>query len=144
MVVVFKRELIYFLTQNLMKKIILTCAIALGFLTTQAQIQKGNVMMGANISDISFGLDKPNVFSLSINPKAAWFVQDGLALGGEVNLGLSTVKNAGTNVNYGVGALGRYYGSTGANEVVRNSRFFGEATVGINGINPQLVNLLTV
>jgi hypothetical protein len=119
-----------------MKKIILTCAIALGFLGTQAQIQKGNVMMGANISDISFGLDKPNPFSLNINPKAAWFVQDGLALGGEVNLGLATEKGSGTSVNYGVGALGRYYGSTGANEVVNNSRFFGEVTVGVSGRNP--------
>ena len=120
-----------------MKKIILTCAIALGFLSTQAQIQKGNVMIGSNLSNISFGLDKPNAFSLSINPKAAWFVQDGLALGGDVNLGLSTLSGAGTNVNYGVGALGRYYGSKGANEVVNNSRFFGEATVGINGTNPS-------
>jgi hypothetical protein len=119
-----------------MKRIILTCALALSILTSQAQIQKGNVMMGANISDISFGLDKPNIFNLSINPKAAWFVQDGLALGGDVNLGLSTFKNGGTNVNYGIGALGRYYGSTGANEVVNNSRFFGEVTVGISGINP--------
>lgn len=103
-----------------------------------AQIQKGNVMMGADISDITFGLDKPNVFSLSINPKAAWFVQDGLALGGDVSFGLSTAKNAGTDIRYGIGALGRYYGATGANEVVRNSRFFGEATVGVSGVNPSV------
>lgn len=121
-----------------MKKVILTCAIALSVLASKAQIQKGNVMMGANISNISFGLDKPNDFRLSINPKAAWFVQDGLALGGDVNLGLATAKGAGTDVSYGVGALGRYYGSTGANEVVRNSRFFGEATVGISGVNPSV------
>jgi hypothetical protein len=120
-----------------MKRIILTCAIALSFLTSQAQIQKGNVMMGANLSNISFGLDEPNIFRLNINPKAAWFVQDGLALGGDVNLGLSTLKGAGTNVNYGIGALGRYYGATGANEVVNNSRFFGEVTVGIAGENPS-------
>ncbi|HEX8609422.1 MAG TPA: hypothetical protein VF679_12345 [Pedobacter sp.] len=120
-----------------MKKIILTCALALGLLTSEAQIQKGNVMMGGNLSNISFGLDKPNVFSLSINPKAAWFVQDGLALGGDVNLGLSTSKGNGESINYGIGALGRYYGATGANEVVNNSRFFGEVTVGISGVNPN-------
>lgn len=101
-----------------------------------AQIQKGNVMMGANLTDINFGLDKPNVFNLTINPKAAWFVQDGLALGGDVLFGLATEKGGGTAINYGIGALGRYYGATGANEVVKNSRFFGEATVGVNGINP--------
>lgn len=70
--------------------------------------------------------------------KAAWFVQDWLALGEDVNLGLSTAKNAGKNINYGIGALGRYYGATGANEVVNNSRFFGEATVGVSGVNPSV------
>ena len=95
-------------------------------------------MIGANITNLSFGLDKPNEFSFALNPKAAWFVQDGLALGGDVSFGLQTAKNAGTSINYGVGALGRYYGSTGANEVVKNSRFFGEATVGVSGRNPAI------
>jgi hypothetical protein len=122
-----------------MKKLTLTLILGIVVLFgANAQIQKGNVMMGANISNISFGLDKPNVFSLKINPKAAWFVQDGLALGGDVSFGLATAKGAGTDISYGVGALGRYYGATGANEVVKNSRFFGEATVGISGINPSV------
>nr|WP_068892021.1 hypothetical protein [Pedobacter panaciterrae] len=122
-----------------MKKLTLTLVLCIAVLFgANAQIQKGNVMMGANLSDISFGLDKPNVFSLKINPKAAWFVQDGLALGGDVSFGLSTAKNAGTDISYGVGALGRYYGTTGANEVVKNSRFFGEATVGVSGVNPSV------
>jgi len=120
-----------------MKKLCLTISLTIGLLYgASAQIQKGNVMMGANISDIKFGLDKPNVFSLNINPKAAWFIQDGLALGGDVNFGLATAKGAGTSISYGIGALGRYYGSKGTDEVVKNSKFFGEATVGINGINP--------
>lgn len=120
-----------------MKKLFFTVSLCIGVLFgANAQIQKGNVMMGANISNISFGMDKPNVFSLKINPKAAWFVQDGLALGGDVSFGLNTQKNAGTDINYGIGALGRYYGATGANQVVNNSRFFGEATLGVNGINP--------
>ncbi|NRF40007.1 hypothetical protein [Pedobacter foliorum] len=122
-----------------MKKLTLTLILGIAVLFgANAQIQKGNVMMGANLSNISFGLDKPNVFSLKINPKAAWFVQDGLALGGDVSFGLATAKGAGTDISYGVGALGRYYGATGANEVVKNSRFFGEATVGISGINPSV------
>ncbi|WGQ10289.1 hypothetical protein QG516_01310 [Pedobacter gandavensis] len=120
-----------------MKKLCLTICLSIGLLYgASAQIQKGNVMMGANISDIKFGLDKPNIFSLNINPKAAWFIQDGLALGGDVNFGLATAKGAGTSISYGIGALGRYYGSKGTDEVVKNSKFFGEATVGVNGINP--------
>lgn len=122
-----------------MKKLTLTLILGIIVLFgANAQIQKGNVMMGANLSNISFGLDKPNVFSLKINPKAAWFVQDGLALGGDVSFGLATAKGAGTDISYGVGALGRYYGATGADEVIKNSRFFGEATVGISGVNPSV------
>lgn len=120
-----------------MKKLFLTASLCAGLLFgAKAQIQKGNVFVGASLSDISFGLDKPNTFSFDISPKAAWFVQDGLAIGGEVDFGLTTQKGGGTGINYGIGALGRYYGATGANEVVRNSRFFGEATVGVNGVNP--------
>lgn len=121
-----------------MKKLIFT--IVLGSVMAfgaNAQIQKGNVMIGANLSDIKFGLDKPNVFTFNVSPKAAWFVQDGLAIGGEVNLGVATQKGSGTDFNYGVSALGRYYGETGANEIVKSSRFFGEATVGVQGYNPS-------
>nr|WP_121274222.1 hypothetical protein [Pedobacter schmidteae] len=121
-----------------MKKLIFT--IVLGTITAfgaNAQIQKGNIMIGANLSNISFGLDKPNVFSFNISPKAAWFVQDGLAIGGEVDLGLATQTGSGTDFNYGISALGRYYGEKGANEVVKSSRFFGEATVGVRGYNPS-------
>lgn len=121
-----------------MKKLIFTVilggAMAFG---ANAQIQKGNVMMGANLSNIKFGLDKPNEFTFNVSPKAAWFVQDGLAIGADVNLGLATQKGSGTDFSYGVSALGRYYGETGANELVKSSRFFGEATVGIQGYNPS-------
>lgn len=121
-----------------MKKLIFTIILGstLAF-AANAQIQKGNVMIGANLSNIKFGLDKPNAFTFNISPKAAWFVQDGLAFGGEVNLGLATQKGSGTDISYGVSALGRYYGETGANEVVKSSRFFGEATVGVQGYNPS-------
>lgn len=122
-----------------MKKITFLAAFALLALAipASAQIQKGNVMVGGNITNLSFGLDKPNPFSLNLNPKAAWFISDGVALGVDANLGLlAPGKGAGTAINYGIGALGRYYGSTGANEVINHSRFFGEATVGVSGVNP--------
>ncbi|OAQ37979.1 hypothetical protein A5893_16560 [Pedobacter psychrophilus] len=122
-----------------MKKVLLTIAMAVvAFTITQAQIQKGNVLMGANISNINFGLDKPNVFSFNLNPKVAWFVADGVALGTDLNFGLQTAKNAGTDINYGIGALGRYYSGETSGEVVKNSMLFGEATVGISGVNPSI------
>lgn len=120
-----------------MKKLIFTIILGSTMVFgANAQIQKGNVMMGANLSDISLRLNKPSIFNFKISPKAAWFVQDGLAIGGAVDLGIASQKGAGSDYSYGISALGRYYGSTGANEVVNNSRFFGEATVGFQGINP--------
>lgn len=107
--------------------------MALGF-GANAQIQKGNVLVGGNLANLNLGLDNSKVFSFDITPKAAWFVQDNIALGAYVNLGLQTAKNSSTTTNYGVGALGRYY--TGQDvEVLRHGRFFGEATAGLGGIN---------
>jgi hypothetical protein len=107
--------------------------IALGF-SANAQIQKGNVLVGGNFADVNLGLNAPNVFSFNVTPKAAWFVQDNVALGGYVNLGIQTAKGSNTTTSYGVGALGRYY--TGSDvSILRHGRIFGEATVGLGGVN---------
>lgn len=111
----------------------LLCVTAVAF-TSNAQIQKGNVFIGGNFANINLGLDDSKVFSLDISPKAAWFVQDNVALGGFVNLGIQTAKGSGTATNYGLGALGRYYTGTDV-EVLRHGRFFAEGTAGIGGIN---------
>ncbi|MES2266448.1 MAG: hypothetical protein V4520_06795 [Bacteroidota bacterium] len=118
-----------------MKKFTLLFVLAAAFtFSASAQIQKGNVMVGGNFANINLGLNDPKVFSLDITPKAAWFVQDNVALGGYVNLGIQTAKGSNTTTSYGVGALGRYY--TGQDvEVLRHGRFFGEATAGLGGVN---------
>lgn len=119
-----------------MKKIALFTCIATiaATLSAGAQIQKGNVMVGGNFANLNLGLNDPKIFSVDITPKAAWFVQDNLALGGYVNLGLRTAKGSNTTTTYGAGALGRYY--TGSDvEVLRHGRLFGEATVGLGGVN---------
>lgn len=119
-----------------MKKFTLLTALILSFLcfTASAQIQKGNVLVGGDFANLSLGLNTPNVFNINISPKAAWFVQDNVALGGYVNLGLQTAKGAKTVTSYGVGALGRYY--TGSDvAVLRHGRLFGEATIGVGGQN---------
>lgn len=119
-----------------MKKIIITTFVAIlstGFLAS-AQIQKGNLMVGANFANMNLGLNDPKIFSLNLTPKAAWFIQDNLALGGYVNLGIETAKGSSTTTSYGVGALGRYY--TGSNvAVLKHGRIFAEATAGIGGVN---------
>jgi hypothetical protein len=102
--------------------------------TASAQIQQGNVLLGGNLADVKLGLDKPNVFDFNITPKAAWFVQDNIALGAYVNFGIETAKESNTVTSYGVGVLGRYY--TGSDvEVLRHGRLFGEITAGIGGNN---------
>lgn len=124
----------------IMKKFLITLLTAsVVALSAKAQISKGDVMIGATLSDINFGLNSPNKFSFDLSPKAAWFISDGVALGGQVNFGVSTPgKNLGTTINYGVQALGRYYGAKGANELANHTRFFGEATFGVTGANTSI------
>jgi hypothetical protein len=111
----------------------LLCVLFCASLCASAQIQRGNVMMGGNIGNLNLGLDAPNVFSVNIIPKAAWFVQDNIALGGYLDLGLETAKNSSTLTRYGVGALGRYY--TGSDLALNHGRLFAEATFGFGGQN---------
>src|SRR5690348_12193415 len=108
------------------------CAL---FFSSTAQIQQGNLMVGADIADLSLGLNNGGAFAFRLNPKAAFFIRSGLALGAYLNFGL--VSDDGTSVDYGIGALGRYYIHDPNTEVIRNSRFFAEATAGIEGYNPS-------
>ena len=117
-----------------MKKFTLLAFFALFAMSfrADAQIQQGNVLIGSTFSNISLGLNTPNVFSFNISPEAAWFIKDNVALGGYVNFGLETAKGSSTTTTYGVGALGRYYAGSGVS-VLKHSRIFGEATAGIGG-----------
>ena len=119
-----------------MKKFTLLTVLSVFLLASglKAQIQKGNVMVGGNFADLNLGLNGAKVFSIDITPKAAWFVQDNIALGAYVDLGIQTAKNSSTTTTYGVGALGRYYAGKDV-EVLRHGRFFAEANVGIGGVN---------
>ncbi|PXY40409.1 hypothetical protein DMB65_12410 [Flavobacterium cheongpyeongense] len=110
-----------------------TAAIAIG-LNATAQIQKGNILIGGNLANVNLGLNGSKIISAEITPKIAWFIQDNIALGGYIDLGIETAKNSGTTTNYGIGALGRYYAGK-EQEVIKHSRFFGEATIGLGGVN---------
>ncbi|MGO4770453.1 hypothetical protein ACEN2I_02235 [Flavobacterium sp. W22_SRS_FK3] len=115
------------------KILLASVAIAIG-INGNAQIQKGNILIGGNLANVNLGLNGSKIISAEITPKIAWFIQDNVALGGYVDLGIQTAKNSGTTTNYGVGALGRYYAGKEI-EVIKHSRFFGEATVGLGGVN---------
>ena len=110
-----------------MKKKLLCAFVAItafGF-SANAQIQEGNVLVGSDFANLSLGLDNSKIFSVNLTPKAAWFIQDNVALGGYVNLGIQTAHNSSTTVNYGVGALGRYYVGSDMTPL-RHGRFFAE------------------
>lgn len=121
-----------------MKKGILAFAVMMlaGLTKAEAQIQRGNVMVGGDIANFDLSLNKGGNFAFRIDPKAAWFIRDNAALGGYLNFIMSTAKGAGSNVTYGVGALGRYYFGPGEVNVTRFTRLFAEANVGIEGYNP--------
>ncbi|HYH16611.1 MAG TPA: hypothetical protein VD794_15380 [Flavisolibacter sp.] len=124
-----------------MKKRLLALSMVMVLFTSiksEAQLQRGNILVGGDIADFDLGLDEGGNFGLTINPKIAWFFRDNTALGGYLTFGLRTAKNAGTSINYGVGALARHYLGTGTTNLVQSSRFFIEANVGIEGDNPAV------
>ena len=108
------------------------------FGSIEAQIQQGNVLVGGNISNMNLSLDNGGGFSMTLSPKAAWFIRNNLALGAYVDFGLTTAKGIDPSTSYGIGALGRYYINDPTINVLRKTRFFGEATVGVEGYNPSV------
>lgn len=119
-------------------KIFILPIALLSFTLVNAQLQTGNVLVGGDIAGISINLNKGGNFSANLNPKAAWFIRNNIAVGPYILLGISTAKGAGTNVNYGVGALGRYYFSRDEVNILRHARLFMEANAGIEGFNPAV------
>src|SRR3954469_20247038 len=120
-----------------MKKITVMLAILMtaGAFVAKAQIQRGNVIVGGDISNFDLRLGEASEFSMLINPKAAWFIKDNTAIGAYVTFLLETAKGQGTDFDYGVGALARQYMAGDALATVRHTRFFFEGNVGIEGRN---------
>jgi hypothetical protein len=125
------------LKSKLMKKFIGIIIIAFTFCSNKsdAQIQRGNVLVGGDIANLNFDLGGGGAFQATIDPKIAFFLRDNLALGAYINFGLATAKGAGTTTNYGVGALGRYYINDSTTNVLKHGRLFFEGNVGIEGIS---------
>ena len=122
-----------------MKKTFALLAVALFCsAAAQAQIQRGNLLVGGDIANFNLNLNKGGNFSMRIDPKVAVFIKNNLAVGAYLNLGLATAKGAGTSVNYGIGGLGRYYINDSSINLLRHGRFFLEANVGIEGDNPSV------
>ncbi|GAB0155361.1 hypothetical protein CHRYSEOSP005_06220 [Chryseobacterium sp. Alg-005] len=122
-----------------MKKLILTGIFAVAGLATtmNAQIQKGNWLVGSSLISSNFGLNTGGGYNIALQPKGAYFIEDNVAVGGYVDLGINKVTNGSpTEFIYGVGGLGRYYlspGEKGVDNLLNHGRWFLEGNVGIGG-----------
>lgn len=115
-----------------MKKILLAGAVALfGF--SNAQIQKGNWMLGGQVANFQF----TNGLNVNLSPQAGYFLKDNWAVGAKLGINVYSPKGvSGVQTNWNLGAFTRYYlGKNDVNTLLKNGRFFGEATVGFGGYN---------
>ncbi|SDL46826.1 hypothetical protein [Chryseobacterium taihuense] len=132
-----------------MKKLILTGILAVAGLATtaNAQIQRGNWMVGSSLISSNFGLNTGGGYNIQIQPKGAYFIEDNVAVGGYVDLGFNKVTNGSpTEFIYGVGGLGRYYlspGEKGVDNLLNHGRWFFEANAGLGGRSVENGNSTT-
>lgn len=120
-----------------MKKIIGILIVYMAFFSTKsnAQIQKNNMFIGGDIAGFNLDLGGSGTFQATIDPKLAFFIKDKIALGAYFNFGLFTANGAGTTIQYGAGALVRYYIGSSSNNLLRQGRLFFEGTAGIQGVS---------
>ena len=115
--------------------ILIAAVAAFGINTANAQIQKGNIMVGAGLANFDFGLQKGASVGLDLHPRVGYFFRDNIAVGALVNFGFNYAKSQGTNINYGVNVFGRYYAGSNQVPLINHARFFAEANIGPNGRN---------
>lgn len=126
-----------------MKKIIFGASVLVTglFSTANAQIQEGNWMVGSSLVTSNFGLNTGAGYDFAIQPKAAYFIKDNVALGGYVDLGFAKPgKGESTQFNYKVGALGRYFispGEAGVDNLLNHGRWFFEGNLGVGGTSVE-------
>jgi hypothetical protein len=118
------------------RKMLIVCLLGcMCAVKVNAQLQKGNVLVGATLANFNIGLNAGNAFNINITPQAAWFIKDGLAVGAYINLGASGSKGTAPTTTYGFGGLGRYYVNDPNINLTKKTRFFLEVNVGFQGIN---------
>ncbi len=95
-----------------------------------APIQQGNWIVGGSLGSLGYSFEGES-FNVNLNPRAGYFVSDGLAVGLGADLGLATFSGDQDNLwSYGVAPFVRYYFGQGSSST---GRFFGQGEVGIAG-----------
>lgn len=111
--------------------------LLIGFQQATAQTEKGSLMIGAQVANIGAAFQNhSNVFNFELTPGAAYFIENNLALGAMVDLGLTATKNAPTTFSYGIGPWVRYYFSTPEElNFSSHAAFFVDGFVGFQGVS---------
>lgn len=92
-------------------------------------IKTGNWMVGGSLGNIGYSFEG-KAFNIALQPRAGYFISDGIAIGLQTNLGLKAVKDMDNEWSYGIAPFVRYYFPEGASST---GRFFGQGDVGIAG-----------
>ena len=121
---------------------------------SNAQLQEGNLMLGADLGSgitgtatnglfgFNLGLDENTGYNIGISPKLGYFLNDDLVLGGIVNLGYVNGQgeddDSANIFSYGVQAFSRYYftpSDVDLGDEVPAGQFFLETNAGLAGNN---------
>ena len=94
----------------------------------ETAVREGNWIIGGTLGSTNFNFDT-ETFDLRLEPNAAYFISDNVAVGALVGFGL-TAYDGGHVINYRVAPMIRYYFPEGATPT---SRWFAEGTAGVGG-----------
>jgi|SRR5690606_28667030 hypothetical protein len=97
-----------------------------------APIQQGNWIVGGSLGSLGYSFEGEN-FNISVNPRAGYFISDGVAIGLGLIGTLATVPNDDDIWGYGISPFVRYYFPEGASST---GRFFAQGDIGISGSDP--------
>lgn len=92
-------------------------------------IRQGNWMVGGSVGSLGYSFEG-KAFNIALQPRAGYFVSDGLAIGAQANLGLTAAKDEDNQWTYGIAPFVRYYFPNAGSST---GRFFGQGDVGISG-----------
>ncbi|WP_134090708.1 hypothetical protein [Olivibacter sp. XZL3] len=131
-----------------MKRVFLFSALVLGsFLGLKAQnvdvnkpqmsedvglepIRQGNWMVGGSLGSMGYSFEGKS-FNININPRAGYFVSDGIVVGLSLQGGFQSFEGDTPNEwRYGVAPFVRYFFPEGSSAT---GRFFGQGDIGIAG-----------
>jgi len=92
-------------------------------------IKTGNWMVGGSLANLGYSFEGKS-FGIGLQPRAGYFVSDGIAIGAQANLGFKSVKEGDNVWDYGIAPFVRYYFPQGSSST---GRFFGQGDIGIAG-----------